>query len=46
MQNDFDKEKWKVKHVRPYFTRIKAFEVGAKKRLDFGKCFPQGFYST
>jgi hypothetical protein len=46
MQNDFDKEKCRLKHVGPYFTRIKAFKVGTKRRSDFGKYSPQGFYST
>jgi hypothetical protein len=30
MQNDFDKEKCRLKHVGPYFIRIKAFEVEQK----------------
>jgi hypothetical protein len=46
MQNDFDKKKCKVKHVGPFFTRTKAFEVGAKRRSNFGKYLPQRFYST
>jgi hypothetical protein len=42
----FDKEICRVKHVRHYFIKIKAFEVGAKRRSNFGKYPPQGFYTT
>jgi hypothetical protein len=46
MQYDFDKEKCTVKDVGPYFIKIKAFEVGAKRRSKFGKYPLQGFYVT